>query len=396
MHFDVPTLMAAGSFVAALSGLVVFLAWRQNLDTPGCLWWAVAGIAQAAGMAVLLLGQTRNDLGLVIGGNIVLAVSPALFWTAARLFSHLRPILWLIPAGVVLLGACSLVPAVRQSGSTQMALGLAVSAIYFYAAAYEFWRGRAEPIGARTPLVILSAVHASMFVTGVVEASIGRFPAEQLVPLDSWFGLIHFEAIIFSLGTAVFVVAFARERGELRQRIAAETDPLTGVASRRAILEYAQARLRECQAADSPISLVVFDLDRFKGINDRFGHASGDAVLQRFGDTVRGVLREKDRVGRLGGEEFALVLPETSLGAAFLVADRIRTAFEAACKVVEGAAIHGTVSAGVTTARPDSTIETMLSAADEGLYRAKALGRNRVERPPVKSPDGRSHLNRVA
>ncbi len=175
----------------------------------------------------------------------------------------------------------------------------------------------------------------------------------QLVPLESWFGLIHFESIVFSVGTAVFVVAFIRERGEARQRTAAETDPLTGVSTRRALLEQAEEALRECQATDEPLSLVVFDLDRFKSINDRFGHPVGDAVLMRFGDTVRTALRDGDHLGRLGGEEFALLLPRMSLGAAFAVAERVRAGFEADCKSVAGNEIGGTVSAGVATAHPE-------------------------------------------
>ena len=207
----------------------------------------------------------------------------------------------------------------------------------------------------------------------------------ELVPLDSWFGLIYFESIVFSVGIAVFVVAFIRERGEARQRAAAETDPLTGVSTRRALLEQAEEALRRCQAADEPLSLVVFDLDRFKSVNDRFGHAAGDAVLRRFGDTVRTVLREDDRLGRLGGEEFALLLPGMSLGAAFVVAERVREAFEVDCKTVEGKEIGGTVSAGWRRRIRDSTVQSMLIAADEGLYEAKASGRNRVERRRPRS-----------
>ena len=220
----------------------------------------------------------------------------------------------------------------------------------------------------------------------------------ELVPLGSWFGLIHFESIVFSIGTAVFVVAFIRERGEAKQRTAAETDPLTGMGTRRALLEQAEEALRHCQANDAPLSLVVFDLDRFKSINDRFGHPAGDAVLRRFGDTVRGILREDDRVGRLGGEEFALLLPGMSLGAAFAVAERVRAAFEIDCRSVEGKddRRHRQRRSGDGASRI-RRCSSMLIAADEGLYEAKAKGRNRVERPPPRiSRDGKPFLNRVA
>ena len=313
----------------------------------------MGSLTTAAAIALLLYGQTEGSVPLIIAANLAFAISPALYWTAARQFSRRDAIFALIPAGALLLALWSTIPTIRLSPSEQMAFGLAINAAYFYAAAIELWTGRAERLFARWPLVILLAVHATLFAAGSIEALAESFPAMQLVPLESWFGLIHFESIVFSVGTAVFVVAFIRERGEARQRTAAETDPLTGVSTRRALLEQAEEALRECQATDAPLSLVVFDLDRFKSINDRFGHPVGDAVLMRFGDTVRTALRDGDHLGRLGGEEFALLLPGMSLGAAFAVAERVRAGFEADCKSVAGNEIGGTVSAGVATAHPE-------------------------------------------
>ena len=295
----------------------------------------MGSLTTAAAIALLLYGQTEGSVPLIIAANLAFAISPALYWTAARQFSRRDAIYALIPAGALLLALWSTIPAIRLSPSEQMALGLAINAAYFYAAAIELWTGRAERLFARWPLVILLAVHATLFAAGSIEAG-DRSLRCELVPLESWFGLIHFESIVFSVGTAVFVVAFIRERGEARQRTAAETDPFTGVSTRRALLEQAEEALRECQATDEPLSLVVFDLDRFKSINDRFGHPVGDAVLMRFGDTVRTVLRDGDMLGRLGGEEFALLLPGMSLGAAFAVAERVRAAIRSRLQVGRG------------------------------------------------------------
>lgn len=397
MSLDLSTLMAVGSFIAALSGLVVLVGCPRGPDARGCLWWVAGSVTAAAGIALILYSQIHGDIPLIITGNIALSVAPAFFWTASRRFERREPLYALIPAGALLLSLLSAFPSIRLSAPGQMALGLAVSAAYYYAAAFELWRGRTERLMARWPLIVLLAIHATVFAAGSIEAASGALPPMHLVPLTSWFGLIHFESIVFSVGTAAFIVALTRERGEATQRAAAETDPLTGVSTRRAFLVDAEAALRISQMTDAPLSLVVFDLDRFKSINDRFGHAVGDAVLRRFGDTVRAVLREDDRLGRLGGEEFALLLPGTSLGAAFVIAERVRAAFEADCKSLDGNEIGGTVSGGVATAHPGSTVQTMLIAADEGLYEAKARGRNRVERAPAKvNRDGKPFLNRVA
>ena len=180
----------------------------------------------------------------------------------------------------------------------------------------------------------------------------------------------------------------ARERAELRYMAVAHIDPLTGVANRRAFMETAEALLRANPKDSRPLSLITFDLDRFKSINDGFGHGVGDAVLKRFGDIARNSLRAGDIIGRPGGEEFAVLLPGSNRAAALLVAERIRSAFAEACRTVDDRLISATVSAGVTTALPTSTLDSIMAAADEALYRAKAGGRNRIEAAAPPSEQG--------
>jgi diguanylate cyclase (GGDEF)-like protein len=127
-----------------------------------------------------------------------------------------------------------------------------------------------------------------------------------------------------------------------------------------------------------PVSVLMFDLDHFKKINDRFGHAVGDRALQTFARTAAAKLRATDIVGRLGGEEFAAILPATNLKAAAVAAERVREAFEVAAKEIDGLPVGGTVSIGAAaTDNPDSDMDTLLVLADHALYAAKASGRNR-------------------
>ena len=140
--------------------------------------------------------------------------------------------------------------------------------------------------------------------------------------LGSWLGLIHFETLVFVIGTAIFTVAMARERAELRYMAAASIDPLTGVSNRRAFMETAEELLKAHASDKRPLSLILFDLDRFKSVNDNFGHAAGDTVLKRFADVARSSLRASDILGRPGGEEFAVLLPGSNKAAAL---DRRRT-----------------------------------------------------------------------
>ena len=123
---------------------------------------------------------------------------------------------------------------------------------------------------------------------------------------------------------------------------------------------------------------MVFDLDHFKTVNDRFGHGIGDETLRLFAATIGSNMRASDIVGRLGGEEFVAILPSTVTEAA-MVANRVREAFQATAVTVAGEEVNGTVSIGVASGEPGAEVSTMLAAADAALYRAKEGGRNRVE-----------------
>jgi diguanylate cyclase (GGDEF)-like protein len=125
----------------------------------------------------------------------------------------------------------------------------------------------------------------------------------------------------------------------------------------------------------------MFDLDHFKSINDKFGHAIGDKALQLFATTATVSMRTSDIVGRFGGEEFVALLPG-NLAAANIVAERVRKAFETAGVTVAGCNLDATVSVGAASGQPGTDIVALLAAADAALYRAKANGRNRVEAEP--------------
>lgn len=161
----------------------------------------------------------------------------------------------------------------------------------------------------------------------------------------------------------------------------ATTDPLTGLPNRRQFLsslEQESARLQRFQ--ESTAALLMLDLDHFKLVNDSYGHATGDMVLRRFAVLVRDSLRKTDLAGRLGGEEFAILLIGSDLAGAQEFADRLREQFSAETLSIDGKTVHSTVSIGVTQLRPeDSSADEALARADKALYRAKTQGRNQVE-----------------
>jgi diguanylate cyclase (GGDEF)-like protein len=158
-------------------------------------------------------------------------------------------------------------------------------------------------------------------------------------------------------------------------------DELTGVANRRAFFEAAELELTRNRRTPRPTALVLFDADHFKRINDRHGHPAGDAVLRQLGAALSLTFRQVDVVARVGGEEFAVLLPSSTLAAAAAVAERLRRLVESQPAMFEGAPIGCTVSAGIAAIDEGETLDldTLIKRADQALYAAKAKGRNRVE-----------------
>ena len=193
------------------------------------------------------------------------------------------------------------------------------------------------------------------------------------------------------MASAILMALICKERETQEYMRASRNDSLTGIANHGALLESARRLFERCRKEGTPLSLIMFDLDHFKAINDRFGHRTGDDILRAFADTVRGLLRPTDLFGRYGGEEFTVVLPGATLETAQVIAERVRHAFAERHRFLDGSPLNATVSAGVAEAGADMTFEDTVDAADRAMYRAKQLGRNRVERadrqPPANEHD---------
>lgn len=172
------------------------------------------------------------------------------------------------------------------------------------------------------------------------------------------------------------LLALRRSEQELRRL--AMTDALTGAFNRRAFMAEAAAEVDRAGRYGHPLTLQMLDIDHFKKINDTYGHAAGDEALKMFTATVQGLLRASDRLGRLGGEEFALLLPETDREGAMLLAERLRQALSEIEVSSEGRSFSFTTSIGVAARRDDEGPEDTLKRADAALYEAKEGGRNRV------------------
>ncbi|MGJ7917399.1 GGDEF domain-containing protein [Massilia sp. LXY-6] len=175
-----------------------------------------------------------------------------------------------------------------------------------------------------------------------------------------------------------FLLLCKQKDDELMRRLAT-IDGLTGMLNRRAFFERAEGARMLALRLRKPIALLMLDIDHFKQLNDSFGHACGDEALRVFAGVARGVLREHDVIGRLGGEEFALALPGTTLDGALDAAERLRLAVTALPVIGDAPGYRMTVSIGVVVIGGGEELTAALARADHALYAAKTSGRNRVE-----------------
>lgn len=171
-----------------------------------------------------------------------------------------------------------------------------------------------------------------------------------------------------------------RLRIEAQLREMASTDPLTGLLNRRVFIERLQEQIARAQRFATPAAGLMLDCDHFKLVNDRYGHEAGDQVLRRLAEILREHSRATDSVGRLGGEEFAVILDNAELSASLLWAERVRERFASETFSADEHAFHVTISIGVTSIKAEDDENDVLRRADEALYKAKQHGRNRVER----------------
>ncbi len=380
MTLDVPTLMLAGAFVALLAGAMLVFAWHQYRELSAVLWWAGGNFLMAFGVACLAIGGVNGSDAVVGLGFALLAASPALIWTSARLLNGLPARHALAFIGPAIALSVNALPPTMPVADIRGAVSTFVGVAYYLATAWTLIFRTRDAFRSRWPLSGFILVHAGLLVVGAFTAAGSGGAANALPPLASVFGMIHFEALIFLIGTTIFVVAHMREASELHFKATAATDPLTGLANRRDLFERAEGLLERARREEVELAVVVMDLDRFKLINDSFGHAVGDEVLKVFAGVARRALRPNDILGRLGGEEFAVILPGTDADAARAIAERIRRTYREVAETVAGQTVNGTVSAGIATREPgDGGISDLLRRGDEALYRAKRLGRNRVE-----------------
>jgi diguanylate cyclase (GGDEF)-like protein len=384
MLLDVSTLTFAGSLVAFACGMFLLGHWLYERPAWPLLWWGAASLGMSVGIGLVAFDGNLPDILSKTIGPLVLTLSAVVFWIASRIFNRER----IAPSSIALIAGAVLAIDLTAGAfaKPQLAGGISIviAAGFYGLATFDFWIGRKkETLRARPAMVALLSLQAIALLLAAYEISSATLYLPR--PSLGFLGMIHYTAIVFLVGTSISLVSMLKERTEAGFKAAALVDPLTGLSNRRAFMEVSERVFQTSERDPKPISVLAFDLDRFKRINDEFGHATGDQVIALFADVLGRNLRPMDIVGRLGGEEFAAVLPGSDGEVALTIANRIRIAFQDRGQFLNGARIAATVSVGVTTVAA-GTLSEALDRADSALYRAKDKGRNRV----AVAEDGRA------
>jgi diguanylate cyclase (GGDEF)-like protein len=379
MNLDVHTLFLVTIYVEAILGLLLLFAWVQNLQIRAVAWWGSAHLLRAGSIALFGMYGSVSDLITIDVANALLFVSFGVTWTGARVFDG-RPVLPIyLLAGPALWLIFVHLPGFSGDLELRFLLASGIITTYTWLAAYEFWRGRGEPLVSRWPAIFMLFAHGALFLLRTPLFAMLPWSTASEVIGSVWMTVLSFEALLFTIAIAFILLAMAKERTEFRHRTAAMVDPLTGLANRRSFL-HDGTELAKRHAANRSTAVLLIDLDHFKSINDCFGHAIGDRVLQVFADTARANLRSTDTIGRLGGEEFAAVLYDVGREKAVALAERLRSTFAEVAGEVDGHPVGATVSIGlVVNGDKQFNLGELLGQADQALYYAKERGRNRVE-----------------
>lgn len=388
MAAHVPTMLAmiiVSSLMMAASMAVV--GWGRRRD--GLARWAAALLVNAIGHTLIALRGLAPDLLSVVVGNVLLSCVFVGMIAAIYQFQGraVRWVLLLAPPLVVAVVVLFFVDNFAARVSF-VSLVIGLQAVWTLAAALErrhatVGRGQwllvaglgleAAVLGGRA----LLALSGSAVATSILQGSV-----LQTLTFMGTFAVV----LISSMG----FVFMARDRADENNRIMAAVDPLTGVANRRSLIAALDRDVSRAVRTREPIALMMVDIDHFKRVNDRHGHPAGDQVLCNVVNVLRARVRAQDLVGRYGGEEFMVLLPDTTLlGAEQLARELCREVADSRCRIrsadgtqaSEGVNIAVTVSIGVFGGRlePGDSWDMLIAAADRALYQAKEKGRNRVE-----------------
>jgi len=387
MHLDLGTIAIIGLALHAGLGLVMAHTYHNRKTYPGFLSWTVAQLLWVVGNSLFFFRAFFGEIpSIVLSNPLVLLCALLVRNGMAEFYGYdRRKILYRVNVAVVVVGLAGIYWyrfAVNDLAVRVGFVSLSISLVVMSAGLEPLLLARRRYSMQR----LLSAGLVLLALSGMLRAldaftSLGLKEAfgQQDIFLKSLLLISMFVMVLEVYGFITLTnERMERELGAATERLRelANTDELTGLANRRHLVQAALRDLRLAQRYGRPVSFIIFDLDHFKSINDTYGHAAGDGVLTATAARCATVLRDTDTLARWGGEEFAVLLPETTLPEAVTLAERLREQFKKGPLGIKRK-VQLTASFGVAQF-DNETFDELASRADKALYQAKREGRDRV------------------
>ncbi|MEA5096935.1 MAG: GGDEF domain-containing protein [Burkholderiaceae bacterium] len=382
------------SFVGMIAGIFLSVAmilnWQVQKRQPGVALWALAYICGSVGLIFSSLRNSLPDIIALVLANVLLDGFVCLLWIGIRHFLGKTSGGWKVAGALLAAHLCFnlyyviVAPDVAARISGFSTIHAVLSLLCLSEVVRDMRRAAERVVHVVIALVFL--VHSVYNIVRLVVTLTGE-PIEDLLTAGAFHRFAFVEGIVLSVGLACCLIIVSNQR--LRQMLEEQqqqleklalTDSLSGLSNRRHFIEAAAREIDRARRYNRPLALIMLDIDNFKSVNDCYGHQCGDDVIRSMSRILRAGLRDQDIVSRIGGEEFAILLPETSGEMAADVAERLRE-LHAAARVAcaSGVTVGCTASFGVTELNPlDASIYDLLPRADKAMYAAKNAGRNCV------------------
>lgn len=376
MKLDLFTIYVFIVFLGCSFSIAWLVVWRSYATVRGPGTWLISNLCAVIGSGAVAYSYVHPSAVITIGAHVLIALALALLWAGLRQFYNLQ-----VPWVLLLLWTGVIAVALTVFHDDPVALRFFYSlsgALPFLLMARDLMR---DP--AATPASRLCAIAMGIATLGELMTFVAVLAyATNIIPekISNPLAIVSVLLAIFGCVSACFgflLAAMEKVRSDLSALVIA--DDLTGIGSRRYFLERIEAEVVHARRVGSVFCLLMIDLDRFKDINDAYGHAAGDQCLRHFARVASERIRRTDLLARTGGDEFCLILPDTTIGEGMRVVDDLLRAVRQHVMTWEGIELPFTASIGIVQWDPASpqTVDELRADVDQALYRAKQGGRDR-------------------
>jgi diguanylate cyclase (GGDEF)-like protein len=379
MHLDTPTVSFITVLVTCLETGILVALWRIHRGMRGLSFWAAGAMAISIGvLGIYLRSGMLPSASLVVANFFVLAGFILTWWGIEAFFG--RPLPYRLGAVIFVMAAIGVIYFTAESNSRLRIVTLLGSFVLLSVLRVHSMLRDLRPSTRFSQILSGMTLGTQSLFYLALALAVWSLPAVERplaqLPILGWIFLIP---MLLSITVVFAAILLVNQTIAARLQEAARRDALTEALTRRALDEAAEIEVARSNRHHTPLSLLMIDIDHFKLVNDQYGHPAGDMVLRRFAVATQHCLRREDLFGRVGGEEFCTLLPNTPAAGAALLAERIRKAVADLAIEVDGHHLSLKVSIGVATlGEHGKAWQDLVRQADAALYAAKRAGRNRV------------------